>query len=327
MTAPLILLYTSWFRKPFDLATLPPGMRCRWTLDRRLLSQADAVIFHLPDFHEIMDARKYPGQDWVGWSMESAENVPVMRNREFMRHMDLVMSYESGSDVWMPYLPGAKWWEDAQKAPVPAKTESMPVVLFQSSNVDRSGRNAFATELSRHIGIDGYGRFLRNRAFDGADLGRKTKIRTIARYRFCLALENSIAIDYVTEKLFDALLAGSVPIYFGAPNAEEFAPEHSFIDAKRFRDAAELAAYLRHLLENPEEYDRYLAWRSMPLPGYLVERLKRIETPAFLRLESKLPKRLEERGAMATGRATLPFGRTQFLLTRLRRLRRHGRWR
>jgi len=38
------------------------------------------------------------------------------------------------------------------------------------------------------------------------------------RYKFCIAIENSLAMDYVTEKVYDALAAGCVPIYYGAPN-------------------------------------------------------------------------------------------------------------
>ena len=31
-------------------------------------------------------------------------------------------------------------------------------------------------------------------------------------------MENSLAQDYVTEKVYDALAAGCLPIYYGAPN-------------------------------------------------------------------------------------------------------------
>ena len=31
-------------------------------------------------------------------------------------------------------------------------------------------------------------------------------------------MENSLAEDYVTEKVYDALAAGCLPIYYGAPN-------------------------------------------------------------------------------------------------------------
>lgn len=50
-------------------------------------------------------------------------------------------------------------------------------------------------------------------------------------YRFTIAFENAIADDYVTEKFYEPLLSGSVPVYLGAPNIDRFAPSRSsFID-------------------------------------------------------------------------------------------------
>eukprot|EP00960_Hanusia_phi_P059267 764116-Hanusia_phi.AAC.5 len=47
-------------------------------------------------------------------------------------------------------------------------------------------------------------------------------------------MENSFVDDYVTEKFYQALIAGSVPVYLGAPNIHEFAPSpNSFIDMRR----------------------------------------------------------------------------------------------
>ena len=43
------------------------------------------------------------------------------------------------------------------------------------------------------------------------------KLPLFARYKFALALENSLAHDYVTEKFYQPLLAGAVPIYLGVP--------------------------------------------------------------------------------------------------------------
>ncbi|TIL61630.1 MAG: alpha-1,3-fucosyltransferase, partial [Mesorhizobium sp.] len=183
-----------------------------------------------------------------------------------MRHFDLTMTHESGSDIWTPYLQNASWWEAIRNSAIPSKTESAPVVRFQSASIDLSGRGAFAAELAGHIGVDSYGRYRPTRQIEGPDLGSQTKIETIARYHFCLALENSIAPDYVTEKIFDPLCAGSVPVYLGAPNVGEFVPANSYIDATAFGTPAELAAYLRHLLETPSAYEAYFAWRSQPLP-------------------------------------------------------------
>ncbi|MBN9217864.1 MAG: alpha-1,3-fucosyltransferase [Mesorhizobium sp.] len=321
-TDPLILFYTSYFGRPVDIAAIPDcAPPVAWTNDRRRIAEATAVVFHLPDFREIGDARKYPGQDWVAWSMESRQNYPLMADPRFMRHFDITMTYEAGSDVWVPYLPGIRLWEAARADPVLLKTEAAPAVHFQSSGIDRSGRGAFITELSRHIGVDCYGRHRPNRQLDGPDLGRRTKIETIGRYAFCLALENSIAPDYVTEKMFDPLLAGTVPVYLGAPNVAEFVPEHSFIDAASFATPADLAAYLRHLLETPQAYEAYFAWRSKPLPTRLAGWLGGFDTPTMCRLAQLVHQRLQKADNRRARLPSLPFGPKAFLRTRLQRWR------
>ena len=62
--------------------------------------------------------------------------------------------------------------------------------------------------------------------------------KTLCRYKYCIAIENSIAQDYVTEKVYDALAAGCVPIYLGAPNIADFVPSRdAIVDYNDFRSA------------------------------------------------------------------------------------------
>ncbi len=43
----------------------------------------------------------------------------------------------------------------------------------------------------------------------------------LVNYKFTLALENSLLPHYMTEKIWEPLAAGSVPVYYGAPNARD----------------------------------------------------------------------------------------------------------
>jgi alpha-1,3-fucosyltransferase 10 len=322
---PLILIYTPYFRRKVNLAAIVGDAPGRWTLDRRRISEADAVVFHAQDWSMGRDARKYPGQLWVVWSMESIVNVPAISDPRLMRHIDVTMTYERSADIWAPYLPEAGWWRELQRREIPAKTEDAPLVLFQSSAVNRSGREGFLVELAKHIKIDSYGRFMKNRSVKGPDLGPRTKLDTISRYRFCLALENSIAPDYVTEKMFEPLGAGAVPIYLGAPNAPDFVPACSYIDAAAHGTPAELAAYLKSLLDRPDAYSAYLEWRRKPLPPSFLERLREVETSPFSQLAMLVRRHVETRGAaLDPARPTMPFGRSLFVRTRIRRLRKTG---
>src|SRR3989344_3566493 len=70
------------------------------------------------------------------------------------------------------------------------------------------------------------------------------KIATLKRYRFALCFENAIFPGYITEKIFDAMFAGCVPVYYGAPDIAEYVDQPSFIDFRRFNSYQELFGYL-----------------------------------------------------------------------------------
>jgi len=89
----------------------------------------------------------------------------------------------------------------------------------------------------------------------------------MSHYKFVLAIENTKTESYVTEKLFYALEAGSVPIYFGAPNVWDFVPPNSIIDASKFSSLKELASYVKALANDPVAYAEYHAWRRCGVLG------------------------------------------------------------
>jgi alpha-1,3-fucosyltransferase 10 len=270
---PTILFYNTFFDHAYELSHLDEEIRSAFIFDRALYENADAVIFHMPDLifgtptiADVSKLLKPKGQLWVAWSMESAINYPVQDDLSFMRRFDLVMSYKRSADIWVPYCPSRWTWLEAMRRPLAVKTEEAPLVMFQSAPFNKSCRIEFASELMNQIKVDSYGRILNNKIPPQNDEGTTTKLKTISRYKFCLSLENAIEADYVTEKLFDPLLVGAVPVYRGAPNVGDFVPgEHCFVDANDFSGPGELAEYIKYLDSNDEAYRRYFAWRNAPL--------------------------------------------------------------
>ena len=296
---PMILFYNSFFESEPDVSYLDAEDRQAFVWDRSLFAEADAVVFHIPDlvFHtpnlvDIADLQKPPGQVWVAWSMESVVNYPILKNRGFMGRFDLVMSYERSADIWTSYHVDRATWFDALSRPFPMKTEIAPAVMFQSAPFNRSGRNEYAAELMTKIQVDSYGRYLNNRALPDLDEGRATKLATIASYKFCLSFENSLATDYVTEKFYP-ILVGTVPVYRGAPNIQQFAPgEHAFINANEFSGPSELAIYLKELDRDDVAYRRYFLWRERPfLPSFEADLDARRSDP-FAKLVEIMRRRL-----------------------------------
>lgn len=64
------------------------------------------------------------------------------------------------------------------------------------------------------------------------------KVQTLRKYRYALCFENLYhpiwSKGYLTEKVFDALYALTVPIYFGCFNIENYLPANCFIDYRKF---------------------------------------------------------------------------------------------
>lgn len=82
-----------------------------------------------------------------------------------------------------------------------------------------------------------------------------SKSQTLAQYTFALCFENMILKGWITEKIFDCFFSGTIPIYWGAPDIEQFVPPDCFIDMRRFADYAALRAYLKAL--TPQDIARY----------------------------------------------------------------------
>jgi hypothetical protein len=250
--------------------------------------EADAVVLHVPDLlHRGFPDIKKPGQLWVAWSMESRVHFPLVdRARDVDRVFDLWMTYRRESDIWCPYAPPILL--TALRDPPPRKTETVSIAAFISSSFDRSGRRDYLEELMRHIAVDSYGTVLNTRQLEH-DRGEATKTAVIGRYRFTLSFENAIDIDYVTEKFFQPLQAGSVPIYLGAPNIADFAPSpHSYIDVRNFQGPAHLARHLLQLSADDGAYAALHAWRREPLSPAFLAMMNVAAIPAFCRLAARI---------------------------------------
>ncbi|KAJ8763580.1 hypothetical protein K2173_002463 [Erythroxylum novogranatense] len=188
-------------------------------------------------------------------SMESAQyysenNINMARRKGY----DIIMTTSLSSDVPVGYF---SWAEYDIMAPVQPKTEKALAAAFISNCGARNFRLQALDALERSkIKIDSYGACHRNRD------GKVDKVETLKRYKFSLAFENSNEEDYVTEKFFQSLVAGTIPVVVGAPNIQEFAPAPgSILHIKNVDDVESIAKTMNHLAGNPEAYNQSLRWK------------------------------------------------------------------
>jgi hypothetical protein len=72
------------------------------------------------------------------------------------------------------------------------------------------------------------------------------KLLTFSKYNFALCIENTKDFSgYITEKIFDALRAGTIPVYLGPSDIDEFVPSDIFVDLRQYSNLADLSAYVK----------------------------------------------------------------------------------
>jgi hypothetical protein len=278
----LILFYSKFWGSPVDLNSqeFPPGFEI--STDRDRLPEASALVFHLPDTMPSDLPSKPRGQVWVAWYRECEVHYLRMKDPEFMGVFDLTMSYRRDADIPVPYY--YPKLAETLYTPPKSKSDKKLLAMFISARLDRSGRRRYLAALMSHLDVHSYGKLWQNKLIED-DHGIETKLEIISGYKFTIAFENAIARDYVTEKFFEPLIAGSVPIYRGAPNIEDFAPaDHCYINAARFKQPEDLAEFLCKLNEDDAAYQEYMSWKQAPLrPGFL-KMLDDVREPQLQRL-------------------------------------------
>jgi len=79
---------------------------------------------------------------------------------------------------------------------------------------------------------------------------RMRKQTLLSPYKFNLSFENTIAFNYLTEKIWDSIESYCLPIYYGAgTNVYEIFPEGSFLDYSKFDSPKELFDYMEKMPE------------------------------------------------------------------------------
>lgn len=84
-----------------------------------------------------------------------------------------------------------------------------------------------------------------------------SKLQTLQNYKFSICFENVKDIGgYITEKIFDSMFAGCVPIYLGADNIQDYIPRECFINFRRFSSILQMHEYLTTMESG--KYEEYL---------------------------------------------------------------------
>lgn len=297
----LILFYNTEWNMPLSYPDedIPKGFTL--TTDRRFMHDAIAVVFHIPSIDPKLFRSNSPvfpffsrdkwiwkkkGQIWIAWSKECEVNHPQLSDPNFMKYFDLTMTYHLNSDIFVPYIYNS--YKDLLRRPVKEKEPGKEVCAFISSSSHKSGRLEYLKRLMKCLDIHSYGKVLQNKILE-EDQGQKTKLATISDYKFTIAFENAVGRDYVTEKFFEPLLTGSVPIYLGAPNIEDFTPgDNCYINVSDWDSPESLAEYILKISRDEAQYRKFFEWKSKPFREKFQGLLEQQREHEFVRLCKKI---------------------------------------
>ena len=122
---------------------------------------------------------------------------------------------------------------DVQRVAYPADVNKIAASRIKYANVTRmwgatfvarncnSARARLVTKVARFFPVYALSSCRPPGTIRGS-MGGRTKRDAISRYTHHLAFENSIADGYVTEKIWDAISTGAIPIYSGASDVKRY---------------------------------------------------------------------------------------------------------
>lgn len=270
----IIIYYTTWFKSlKYESYTTKENCdlyySCYITHDKSLLNntKTKAVIFHSSDIqHKYSDfppnnklAYNFP---WILHSQESPINNFWELDEYKIKMFKYSMTYRLDSDFPVSYVPSNIIDKITDKhINLNNKRDDVYVSWVVSNSVAENKRHYYVKELQKYIKVDIYGNYLpyRNKKWPKD----KTIYDIISTYKFYLSFENSNCDYYITEKLWNPLLTGTVPIVDGPTNYTLFSPsKHSLIKIDDYNNPKQLAEYLIYLSNNVTAYLEYFTYRS-----------------------------------------------------------------
>lgn len=122
-------------------------------------------------------------------------------------------------------------------------------------------RLKFFEALSKYKKVDSGGRYKNN---IGGPIDDKKQF--IKEYKFTIAIENSAVSGYTTEKIFQPMIANSIPIYYGDPKVSTDFNVDSFVAIKNESAIDEAIEEIIYLDQHDDAYINKLSqpWFAFP---------------------------------------------------------------
>ena len=237
-----------------------------------ITSRAEDNVFHPPpklspdvvDFYYAHESPDHYGYELRGDTEYSKKSLG---NMEYLAWFNGDPHSPLQSSIWYPFGPSIGSIMRDYTFFTKSIEERIPVVAWMSKDCVQRHRINLLVALSKHFPVFSMGRCEQNIAPPPGDVGRlgdfEAQQEMKSNYMFYFALENGVQCPhYMTEKIYDALTRGSIPIYIGWDGFEEYIPsKDAVIDLRDYESIDHLAAKLAKIATSESEYAKYHAWR------------------------------------------------------------------
>ncbi|CAH1780200.1 unnamed protein product [Owenia fusiformis] len=240
-----------------------PQYGCTFTNDLALYNDSEAVIFHLPDLEDMEMPYMAVGQRWILTVWESPISYEIPAIHEIKDRFNWTASYMHHSDINMPYYTYRALKQDEKSKEtklIDFYAGKKKKILWTVSNCLAGSQRKIVVRNLRELGweIDIYGKC----GNQSCSFGSKCEKYLGSNYMFYLAFENSLCVDYITEKPARALKWGTIPIVYGWGNYSTILPHHSYIDTKAFESVEKLSEFMHQVADSRDLYNSFFKWRQ-----------------------------------------------------------------
>lgn len=198
----------------------------------------DKRLFHLPNVVPILIPHPLDCEDFPGLEQRDIFSCLINANKAFKEALP--------SDLYLERINTIRWYERN----APDKFALFGLGWEKSTPAFTPGariKRSLSRLKTRLFGIPPFPSF-RGELNDKADVLRR------ARFSYCYENSRDLS-NYITEKIFDSLINGCVPVYWGADNVPDHIPAGCFIDRRRFSSTAEVHQHLLSI--TPDDFAKY----------------------------------------------------------------------
>jgi hypothetical protein len=197
----------------------------------------------------------------------TAQNGNVRVDPKASRNNQYFATRSFSSEIPLSYF---SWQTYGRTTPaVDYNNTTKATSFFKSNPCNGSIRgDVWANYTSLTTRLDSYGTCFHNTDVpSGMSLDNKEDRQALLKkYMFHLVIDNSQDPDYVDEEVWEALRAGVIPVYFGAPNIKDHVPPDSIISAADYKTKVATAEIINQVANNRSLWEKHHEWRKNDFP-------------------------------------------------------------